>query len=76
MAWTPPSKFTVLITFLLWAFGLFILLDQWTIFWTDTLLPQIHPFNMSSYISWLIIAMIVFFFAWFLFYLGVTLKGL
>jgi hypothetical protein len=76
MAWTPPSKFIVTITFLLWGFGIFILLDQWTIFWTGTLLPIIHPFGLSSYISWLLIAMIVFFFSWFLFFLGVTLKGL
>ncbi len=76
MAWTPPSKFTVIITFLLWGFGIFILLDQYTIFWTGTLLPQIYPFGWASPTSWMLIAMIVFFFSWFLFYLGVTLKGL
>jgi hypothetical protein len=76
MAWTPPSKFIVVITFLLWAFGLFILLDQWTIFWAGTLLPIIHPFGFDSYLSWILIAMIVFFFSWFLFFLGVKVKGL
>jgi hypothetical protein len=75
MAWTPPSKFIVVITFLLWAFGIFILLDQFTLFWTVTYLPSINIFG-SSYVSWMIIAVIIFFFAWFLFFLGVTLKGL
>ncbi len=75
MAWTPPSKFIVVITFLLWGFGIFILLDQWTIFWASPYLPLL-TFMGSSYISWLLIAMIVFFFSWFLFFLGVTLKGL
>jgi len=76
MAWTPPSRVIVSLTFLLMAFGIFILLDQFTIFWTGTLLPIIHPFNLSSYVSWLLIAMIVFFFSWLLFFLGVILKGL
>ncbi len=76
MAWTPPSKFIVTITFLLWGFGLFILLDQFVIFWPGTYLPLIHPFGWSSFQSWMLIAAIVFFFSWFLFYLGVTLKGL
>jgi hypothetical protein len=75
MAWTPPSKFIVVITFLLWGFGLFILLDQWTIFWASPYLPLINLIG-SSYLSWLLIAMIVFFLSWFLFFLGVTLKGL
>ncbi len=76
MAWTPPSRVTVSLTFLLMAFGIFILLDQFTLFWAGTLLPIIHPFNLSSFVSWMLIAMIVFFFSWFLFFLGVTLKGL
>lgn len=76
MAWTPPSRVTVSLTFLLMAFGIFILLDQFTIFWTGTLLPIIHPFNLSSFVSWILIAMIVFFFSWFLFFLSVKLKGL
>ncbi|MFX0023595.1 MAG: hypothetical protein ACFE9S_14810 [Candidatus Hermodarchaeota archaeon] len=76
MAWTPPSKFIVVITFLLWGFGLFILLDQFLIFWAPPLLPIIHPFGWASPTSWMLIAMIVFFFSWFLFFLGVTLKGL
>ena len=76
MAWTPPSKFTVLITFLLWAFGIFILLDQFLFFWALPYLPVIHPFGWGSFQTWMLIAMIVFFFSWLLLFLGVTLKGL
>ncbi|MFX1568349.1 MAG: hypothetical protein ACFFCV_08270 [Promethearchaeota archaeon] len=75
MAWTPPSKFTVIITFLLMAFGIFILLDESVIFWHSLILPTIHLFGLSNFQSWLVIAMIVFFLAWFLFFLGVKLKG-
>ncbi|MFX1304866.1 MAG: hypothetical protein ACFFBV_08695 [Promethearchaeota archaeon] len=76
MAWTPPSKFIVSITFLLWVFGLFILLDQFTIFWTPSLLPLIYLFGLSSYQIWMLIAILVFFFSWFLMFLAVKLKGL
>ena len=76
MAWTPPSKFTVFITFLIMAFGIFILLDQSVALWTGTILPSIYLFGLSSFQSWLVIAMIVFFLSWFIFYLGIILKGL
>ncbi|MFX1500116.1 MAG: hypothetical protein ACFFDH_04030 [Promethearchaeota archaeon] len=75
MAWTPPSKFAVVITFLLMAFGIFILLDMSVIFWKDLILPTIHIFDLSNFQSWLLIAMIIFFLAWFLFFLAVKLKG-
>jgi len=77
MAWTPPSKFTVFLTFLVMAFGVFIVLDQSVALWTGTLLPSIHltP-TLSSFQSWLVIAAIVTFLSWFLFFLGVKLKGL
>ncbi|MFX1366477.1 MAG: hypothetical protein ACFFCE_19670 [Promethearchaeota archaeon] len=76
MAWTPPSKLTVVITFLLMAFGIFILLDMSVIFWKDLILPTIHIFDLSNFQSWLLIAMILLFLAWFLFFLGVKLKGI
>ena len=77
MAWTPPSKVVVFLTFLIMAFGVFILLDQSVVFWTGTLLPIIHltP-SLSSFQSWMIIAAIVVFLSWFLFFLGIKLKGL
>ncbi|MGB5910721.1 MAG: hypothetical protein WBH31_05960 [Promethearchaeia archaeon] len=76
MAWTPPSKFIVVITFLLWIFGLFILIDMSVIFWNDLLLPRVYLFGLANFQSWLLIAIIVFFFSWILFFLAIKLKGL
>ena len=76
MGWTPPSKFTVFLTFLCMAFGIFILMDVSVIFWDELILPRIYLFDQSNFQSWLLVAMIVFFISWFLFYLGVKLKGL
>jgi hypothetical protein len=72
MAWTPPSKFIVVITFLFMAFGIFILMDLSMGLWTS-LLPA---FPIGTYDGWLIIALILFFLTWFLFFLAVKLKGL
>jgi len=71
MGWTPPSKFIVILTFILMAFGLFILIDM--IFLSPSLLPN---FELAGYHGWSIIVLILFFLTWFLFYLGVKLKGL
>ena len=77
MAWTPPSKFIVFLTFLIMAFGVFIVLDQSAALWTGTILPIIHiTSSLSSFQSWMIIAAIVIFLSWFLFFMGVKLKGL
>ena len=72
MGWTPPSKFTVIITFLLMAFGIFILLDMTAVIW-----PRVLPvFAIGALNGWFVIALILFFLTWFLFFLGVKLKGL
>jgi hypothetical protein len=76
MGWTPPSKFTVFIAFLLMAFGIFILLDVSVILWSDLILPRIYLFDLANFQSWLLVAMIIFFCSWFLFFLGVKLTGL
>lgn len=79
MGWTPPSKFTVIISFLLCALGIFILYDL------AFFLPEnegvisemdfkIGDFNL--YETWMLIAMVVLFLTWFLMFLGVRLKGL
>ena len=75
MSWTPPSKFTVFLSFIIMAFGLFIVLDVTGAIWTR-ILPDISLFGLISFQSWLLIAMIVIFFSWILFYLGVQLKGM
>ncbi|MFX1316237.1 MAG: hypothetical protein ACFE9T_10260 [Promethearchaeota archaeon] len=79
MAWTPPSKFTVIISFLICAFGIFILYDlaffypefEGILYEWDF---KIGDFNV--YETWMLIAMVVLFLAWFLMFLGVRLKGL
>ena len=76
MGWTLPSKVTVFITFLLMAFGVFIILDQSLILWSPSLLPIIHLADFNSFESWIVIAAIVVFLSWFIFFLGVWFKGL
>ncbi|MFW9938413.1 MAG: hypothetical protein ACFFD5_12250 [Candidatus Thorarchaeota archaeon] len=72
MAWTPPSKFIVFLTFLMMALGIFILLDLFLGAW-----PAILPaFDLVGYNGWFIIALVLFFLTWFFFFLGVKLKGL
>ncbi|MCK4287195.1 MAG: hypothetical protein KAX18_13380 [Candidatus Lokiarchaeota archaeon] len=73
MAWTPPTKFIVILTFLTMVFGIIILLDYTTLFWTPSLLPA---FSLGPYNGWLIITVILVFLTWFLFFLGVKMKGL
>jgi len=70
--WTPPSKFIVTLTFLLMAFGIFILMDQYLGVWA-TLLPVL---DFAGYNGWLIIALLLFFLTWFLFFMGVKLSGI
>ena len=74
MAWTPPTKFTVLFSFLLLAGGLFILIELF--FALTGILPALAlgPFNSAE--TWGIIGMALVFLAWFFMFLGVRLKGL
>ena len=74
MGWTPPSKFIVILTFLLMAFGIFILLDTQLGAWASFLNSVAFP--IGPYDGWFIIALILFFLTWFLFFLGVKLKGM
>jgi len=72
MGWTPPSKFIVLLTFLIMAFGIFILLDLFLSAWA----PLLPVFDLLGYNGWFIIALVLFFLTWFFFFLGVKFKGL
>lgn len=74
MSWTPPSKITVIITFLLLAVGLFILIELF--FGLTGILPALNIGTFSSNQWWGIIGMTLVFLSWFLFYLGVIMKGL
>lgn len=72
MAWTPPSKFIVVLTFLLMVFGVFILMDQFLGLWTSVL----PAFPLFGYDGWLIITLLLYFLTWLLFFFGVKLKGI
>jgi hypothetical protein len=70
--WTPPSKMIVVLTFVLMVFGIFILMDVTSMFWAS-LLPG---FLIGTFNGWFIIALILFFLTWFLFFMGVKLSGI
>ena len=74
MAWTPPTKFTVIFSFLLLVIGLFILIELF--FSLAGILPvlALGPFNSLE--TWGIIGMGLVFLAWFFMFLGVRVKGL
>jgi hypothetical protein len=74
MAWTPPTKFTVIFSFLLLVIGLYILIELF--FSLAGILPvlALGPFNSLE--TWGIIGMGLVFLAWFFMFLGVRLKGL
>ncbi|MHA1234191.1 MAG: hypothetical protein ACTSQL_03785 [Promethearchaeota archaeon] len=74
MAWTPPTKFTVLFSFLLLAGGLFILIELF--FSLTGILPALALGPFNSLETWGIIGMGLVFLAWFFMFLGVRLKGL
>ena len=74
MAWTPPTKFTVMFSFLCLAGGLFILTEL--LLGLTTVLPVLVLGTFSSSETWGIIGMVLVFLAWFLMFLGVRLKGL
>ena len=77
MGWTPPTKITVIIAFLLMAFGVYIIIDL-VFLNVDGLLIDtdftIGDFNLSE--TWMLIAVIVIFLSWFIFFLGVKLAGM
>jgi hypothetical protein len=54
------------------AFGIFIFMDLYMGIWT-AILPS---FDLVGYNAWLLIALILFFLTWFLFFLAVKLKGI
>jgi len=76
MAWTPPTKFTVILSFLLLAGGLFIL-EELLITLTGGILPPLAlGMGFTSDQWWGIFGMTLVFLAWFFMFLGVKLKGL
>ena len=74
MAWTPPTKFTVMFSFLCLAGGLFILIEL--LLGLYSILPVLDLVTFSSSEIWGILGMVLVFLAWFLMFLGVRVKGL
>jgi len=74
MAWTPPTKFTVILSFICLAVGLFILIEL--LLGLYSILPALALGTFSSSEIWGIIGMGLVFLAWFLMFLGVRVKGL
>ena len=70
MAWTPPTKWTVVFSFLVLLGGLFVLSEL--LLGYTAVLPAL-PLGAEV---WGMIAMVLVFLAWFLMFLGVKLKGL
>ncbi len=73
MAWTPPTKFTVMFSFLCLAVGLLILIEH---LFSLGILPPLIFGTFTSDQWWGIFGMALVFLAWFLMFLGVRVKGL
>jgi len=74
MAWTPPTKWTVVFSFLVLAGGLFVLSEL--LLGYTAVLPALPLGACSSAEVWVMIALVLVFLSWFLMFLGVKLKGL
>jgi hypothetical protein len=76
MAWTPPTKFTVILSFLLLLGGLFILIEHFFALFGGILPPLAIGMGFTSDQWWGIFGMGLCFFSYFFMFLGVRLKGL
>lgn len=79
MGWTPPSKFTVAVAFLLCIFAIFILVDLGFLMPEGDSILIDTDFKIGDfdvYETWMLIAIVVIFLSWFIFFLGVRLTGL
>jgi len=74
MSWTPPTKWTVMFSFLVLAGGLFVFSE--VILGYTNVLPILALGTFNNTETWGIIGMGLVFLAWFLMFLGVRLKGL
>jgi hypothetical protein len=74
MAWTPLVKVTVILSFLLFVGGFYILTNLF--FVTPDLLPTLALGTFNHMGSWGLIGTILMFFAWWLMFLGLKLESL
>ena len=79
MAWTPPTKITVIVSFIFVVLGLILLIELiWGVMGFYSFLPALtflEP-TLNSAEVYLIIGLFLMFFAWFLMILGVRVKGM
>ncbi|MHA1192524.1 MAG: hypothetical protein ACTSP9_09530 [Promethearchaeota archaeon] len=78
MAWTPPKKMTVILSFIFVVLGLILLIElTWRVMNFYSILPALAFFEptLNSDEVWLIIGLFCMFFAWLLMVLGVRIKG-
>jgi hypothetical protein len=74
LAWTPPSKFTVILSLLILLGGLFVLIE--VIFGVPGVLPAFNLGTLSVNETWGLIGLILVFLSWLLMMLGVRVKGM
>jgi len=74
MAWTPITKFTVILSSFLFVGGFYILTNLFLV--APDLLPTIALGTYSHTESWGIIGTILMFIAWWLMFLGLKLESL
>ena len=78
MAWTPPKKMTVILSFIFVVLGLILLIElTWGVMGFYSILPALTFFEptLNSGEVWFIIGLFCMFFAWLLLVLGVRVKG-
>ena len=79
MAWTPPTKITVIVSFIFVVLGLILLIELiWGVmsFYSSLPLLTFAEPTLSSEEVWYIIGLFCMFFGWFLMILGVRVKGM
>ncbi|TFF85677.1 MAG: hypothetical protein EU518_00710 [Promethearchaeota archaeon] len=76
MGYSPPKKITVVVSFLLLALGFLLVIS---IFWIDDIwnvLQTITIPGLSSTELWVIIALVLIFLSWLLFFIGINYRGI
>ena len=74
MAWTPITKFIIILSILVLAGGLFVLTEIF--FGLTGVLPALALGTFNSTETWGMIGMGLMFFAWWLMFLGLKLEDL
>jgi len=76
MGYSPPKKITVVLSFLLLALGFLLVIS---IFWIPEIwnvLQTITIPGLSAIELWVIIALVLIFLSWLLFFIGINYRGI